>query len=92
MISVRRDCQGGSIQWCYMEANIIKDRPHIKVGLIGIIMKRKKKHKRSMLMIINTVIAVFHNYFNPFRLSFSEPKCARGGHILFLESLFQHSP
>ena len=22
---------------------------------------------------------------NPFRLSFSEPKCARGGHILFLE-------
>ena len=27
---------------------------------------------------------------NPFRLSFSEPKCARGGHILFLESIFQH--
>ena len=29
--------------------------------------------------------------FNPFRLSFSEPKCARGGHIIFLESIFQHS-
>ena len=29
---------------------------------------------------------------NPFRLSFSEPKCARGGHIIFLESIFQHSP
>ena len=28
---------------------------------------------------------------NPFRLSFSEPKCARGGHIIFLESIFQHS-
>ena len=22
----------------------------------------------------------------------SEPKCARGGHIIFLESIFQHSP
>ena len=35
------------------------------------------------------------NYFlniNPFRLSFSEPNCARGGHIIFLESIFQHSP
>ena len=31
-------------------------------------------------------------YVNPFRLSFSEPKCARGGHIIFLESIFQHSP
>ena len=30
--------------------------------------------------------------FNVFRLSFSKPKCARGGHILFLESMFQHSP
>ena len=30
--------------------------------------------------------------FNPFRLSFSELKCARGGHIIFLESIFQHSP
>ena len=29
---------------------------------------------------------------NPFRLSFSEPKCVRGRHILFLESIFQHSP
>ena len=29
---------------------------------------------------------------NPFRLSLSEPKCARGGHIIFLESIFQHSP
>ena len=29
---------------------------------------------------------------NPFRLSFSELKCARGGHIIFLESIFQHSP
>ena len=29
---------------------------------------------------------------NPFRLSFSEPKCARGGHIIFMESIFQHSP
>ena len=32
------------------------------------------------------------NSFNPFRLSFSELKCARGGHIIFLESIFQHSP
>ena len=30
--------------------------------------------------------------FNPFRLSFSEAKCARGGHILFLKSIFQHRP
>ena len=30
--------------------------------------------------------------FNPFILSFSEPKFARGGHIIFLESIFQHSP
>ena len=28
---------------------------------------------------------------NHFILSFSEPKCARGRHILFLESIFQHS-
>ena len=31
-------------------------------------------------------------FINPFRLSFSEPKCARGGHIIFMESIFQHSP
>ncbi len=31
------------------------------------------------------------NYVNPFKLSFSEPKCARGSHIIFLESIFQHS-
>ena len=30
--------------------------------------------------------------FNPFRLSFSEPKCAPGRHIIFVESIFQHSP
>ena len=32
------------------------------------------------------------NIINPFRLSFPEPKCARRGHIIFLESIFQHSP
>ena len=31
-------------------------------------------------------------YINPFRLSFSEPKYAREGHIICLESIFQHSP
>ena len=34
----------------------------------------------------------FNILINPFRLLFSEPKCARGGHIIFLESIFQHSP
>ncbi len=33
-----------------------------------------------------------HKHVNPFRLSFSEPKCAPGRHILFLESILQHSP
>ena len=32
------------------------------------------------------------NVLNPFRLSFSEPKCAPGRHILFLESIFCYSP
>ena len=33
-----------------------------------------------------------YDYFYPFRVSFSEPKCARGDHIIFMESIFQHSP
>ena len=39
----------------------------------------------------NQLFEVNHE-FNPFRLSFSELKCARGGHIIFLESIFQHTP
>ena len=38
---------------------------------------------------INRYISRFK--LNPFRLSFSEPKCARGCHIIFLESIFQRS-
>ena len=49
------------------------------------------------LILVHRFIYLLHNvvvfvWFNPFRLSFSEPKCARGRHILFLESIFQHSP
>ena len=45
-------------------------------------------------MVREIVEEIAFNYvlLNPFRLSFSEPKCARGGHIIFLESIFQHSP
>ena len=43
------------------------------------------------LRLIDSVI-LFKRHLNPFRLSFSEPKCAPGRHILFLESIFQHSP
>ena len=44
----------------------------------------------SMLTCVKCQSVVIYN-INPFRLSFSEPKCARGGHIIFMESIFQHS-
>ena len=49
----------------------------------------QRERSRAML---EASINVIPSCFNPFRLSFSELKCARGGHIIFLESIFQHSP
>ena len=43
-------------------------------------------------VIFNMGFHFIYSLFNPLRLSFSELKCARGGHIIFLESIFQHSP
>ena len=46
----------------------------------------------SVLHMGNDNVLYGFSAINPFRHSFSEPKCARGGHIIFLESIFQHSP
>ena len=43
-------------------------------------------------VVYHDVYFVYIYVINPFTLSFSEPKCARGSHIIFLESIFQHSP
>ena len=44
------------------------------------------------VVYMQVLSTIFCMCINPFRLSFSELKCARGGHIIFLESIFQHSP
>ena len=48
--------------------------------------------KRRLERNSPSIFTPLFSQFNPFRLSFSEPKCAPGHHILFLESIFQHSP
>ena len=47
---------------------------------------------RAEMRITQFIIMSKIIYINPLRLSFLEPKCARGRHIVFLESIFQHSP
>ena len=66
-----------------MNSNV-SETIHLMIQLFGTL---------DYLMNVKSLDTISHqSIFNPFRLAFSEPKFARGGYIIFLESIFQYSP